>query len=133
MFPSWDSKYTTNINMEMNYLAIRDDQSPNFNEPLFRLICEVSETGKGICSDHVMARTDGSCITNTDIWRVNWWYWRQHQVCGMTGGAWVSSHLWQHYLIVATRNFYAKLIRLWKGAATFLDEMLIPELSMDGS
>ena len=46
MFPSWDSKYTTNINMEMNYWPSEMTNLSELNEPLFRLIREVSETGK---------------------------------------------------------------------------------------
>lgn len=45
----------------------------------------------------------------------------------MTGGAWVSSHLWQHYLYSGDKEFLRKVYPIMKGAATFLDEMLIPE------
>jgi len=45
----------------------------------------------------------------------------------MTGGAWVSSHLWQHYLYSGDKEFLRKAYPIMKGAATFLDEMLIPE------
>lgn len=53
LFPSWDSKYTCNINLEMNYWPSEVTNLSELNEPLFRLIREVSETGKETRSHHV--------------------------------------------------------------------------------
>jgi len=126
MFPSWDSKYTTNINMEMNYWPSEVANLSDLNEPLFRLIREVSETGKE--SAKTMYGKDGWVLHhNTDIWRVTGGIDKATSGMWMTGGAWVSSHLWQHYLYSGDTAFLRKVYPIMKGAAQFLDEMLIPE------
>ena len=126
MFPSWDSKYTTNINMEMNYWPAEPTNLSDLNEPLFRLIREVSETGKE--SAKTMYGKDGWVLHhNTDIWRVTGGIDKAASGMWMTGGAWVSSHLWQHYLYTGDKDFLRQIYPIMKGAATFLDEMLIPE------
>ena len=126
MFPSWDSKYTTNINMEMNYWPSEMTNLSDLNEPLFRLIREVSETGKE--SAQTMYGKNGWILHhNTDIWRVTGGIDKAASGMWMTGGAWVSSHLWQHYLYSGDKEFLRKAYPIMKGAATFLDEMLIPE------
>ena len=126
MFPSWDCKYTTNINMEMNYWPSEMTHLADLNEPLFRLIREVSETGKE--SAQTMYGKDGWVLHhNTDIWRVTGGIDKATSGMWMTGGAWVSSHLWQHYLYSGDKEFLRKAYPIMKGAATFLDEMLIPE------
>lgn len=126
MFPSWDCKYTTNINMEMNYWPSEMTHLADLNEPLFRLIREVSETGKE--SAQTMYGKNGWVLHhNTDIWRVTGGIDKATSGMWMTGGAWVSSHLWQHYLYSGDKEFLRKAYPIMKGAATFLDEMLIPE------
>lgn len=126
MFPSWDCKYTTNINMEMNYWPSEMTNLSELNEPLFRLIREVSETGKE--SAQTMYGKNGWVLHhNTDIWRVTGGIDKAASGMWMTGGAWVSSHLWQHYLYSGDKEFLRKAYPIMKGAATFLDEMLIPE------
>lgn len=126
MFPSWDGKYTTNINMEMNYWPSEMTNLSELNEPLFRLIREVSETGKE--SAQTMYGKNGWVLHhNTDIWRVTGGIDKAASGMWMTGGAWVSSHLWQHYLYSGDKEFLRKAYPIMEGAATFLDEMLIPE------
>ena len=98
----------------------------DLNEPLFRLIREVSETGKE--SAQTMYGKNGWVLHhNTDIWRVTGGIDKAASGMWMTGGAWVSSHLWQHYLYSGDKDFLRKAYPIMKGAATFLDEMLIPE------
>lgn len=124
--PSWDSKYTTNINLEMNYWPAEVTRLTDLNEPLFRLIHEVSETGAE--SARVMYGKEGWVTHhNTDIWRVTGGI--DHATSGMwmTCGAWLSAHLWQHYLYTGDRQFLAQAYPIMKGAARFLDGMLIAE------
>lgn len=126
MFPSWDSKYTTNINLEMNYWPSEPTNLSDLNEPLFRLIKEVSKTGS--VSARIMYDKDGWVLHhNTDIWRVTGGIDHASSGMWMTGGAWLSSHLWQHYLYTGDKNFLRNAYPVMKGAATFLDEMLIKE------
>jgi alpha-L-fucosidase 2 len=124
--PSWDSKYTTNINLEMNYWPSEVTRLSDLNEPLFRLIREVSETGAE--SAKIMYGQDGWVLHhNTDIWRVTGGIDRATSGMWMTGGAWLSAHLWQHYLYTGDRRFLEQAYPIIKGAARFLDGMLIAE------
>ena len=69
LFPSWDSKYTCNINLEMNYWPSEVTNLSDLNEPLFRLIKEVSESGKETA--RIMYGANGWVLHhNTDIWRI---------------------------------------------------------------
>lgn len=68
LFPSWDSKYTCNINLEMNYWPSEVTNLSDLNEPLFRLIKEVSESGKETAK--IMYGANGWVLHhNTDIWQ----------------------------------------------------------------
>ena len=69
MLPSWDCKYTCNINLEMNYWPAEPTNLSELTAPLFSLIKDVSETGHN--SARIMYGTDGWVLHhNTDIWRV---------------------------------------------------------------
>lgn len=126
MFPAWDSKYTTNINLEMNYWPAEVTQLSELNEPLFRLIREVSQTGAATA--RTMYGKDGWVLHhNTDIWRVTGGIDHAPSGMWMTGGAWLCSHLWQHYLYTQDKAFLAEWYPVMKGAALFLDQMLITE------
>ncbi len=126
MLPSWDSKYTTNINLEMNYWPAEVTGLSDLNEPLFRLIKDVSETGKKTAG--IMYGKDGWVLHhNTDIWRVTGAI--DHATSGMwmTGGAWLCHHLWEHYRYTMDRDFLRQYYPIMKNAALFLDEMLVKE------
>lgn len=126
MYPSWDCKYTTNINLEMNYWPAEPTNLSDLNEPFFRLIREVSKTGA--VSAKIMYGKDGWVLHhNTDIWRITGAV--DHATSGMwmTGGAWLCNQLYQHYLYTGDKEFLEKIYPVMKGAAIFLDEMLIRE------
>ncbi|MDD2601886.1 MAG: glycoside hydrolase N-terminal domain-containing protein, partial [Prevotella sp.] len=126
LFPSWDSKYTTNINLEMNYWPAEPTNLSDLNEPLFRLIREVSQTGAH--SAKTMYGKDGWVLHhNTDIWRVTGGIDKATSGMWVTGGAWLCSHLWQHYLYTGDREFLREVYPTMKGAAIFLDQMLVKE------
>ncbi len=127
MFPSWDSKYTTNINLEMNYWPAEPTNLTELNEPLFRLISEVAKSG--VVSAKTMYDKDHGWVLhhNTDIWRVTGAIDHAPSGMWMTGGAWVCSHLWQHYLYTGDKKFLKEAYPLMKGAAEFLNSMLIKE------
>lgn len=128
MFPSWDSKYTTNINLEMNYWPAEPTNLSMLNEPLFRLIKEVSETGSETA--RIMYGKGGWVLHhNTDIWRVTGGIDHAPSGMWMTGGAWLCSHLWQHWLYTGDKAFLQRAYPIMKGAALFLDSMLIEEPS----
>lgn len=126
LFPSWDSKYTTNINMEMNYWPSEVTGLSELNDPLFRLIDEVSTTGAVTARD--MYGKDGWVMHhNTDVWRITGTVDRAPSGMWMTGGAWACQHLWQHWLFTGDKEFLRRIYPTMKGAALFLDQMLVKE------
>lgn len=125
-YPSWDSKYTCNINLEMNYWPADVTNLSALNEPLFRLIREVSESGSETAK--TMYNVDGWVLHhNTDIWRITGPV--DHATSGLwyTGGAWLSHHLWDHYLFTGDKEFLRKNYEIMKGAARFVDNMLVKD------
>ena len=126
LFPSWDSKYTTNINLEMNYWPSEVTNLADLNEPLFRLIDEVSQTG-AVTAREQYGKNGWVLHHNTDIWRVTGGIDRSPSGMWMTGGAWLCQHLWQHYLFSGDKEFLRRVYPTMKGAAQFLDEMLVRE------
>ena len=125
MFPSWDSKYTTNINLEMNYWPSEVTNLTELNGPLFRLISEVAETGAETARQ--IYGVDGWVLHhNTDQWRITGPV--DHAQSGMwpTGAAWLCHHLWEHYLYSGDVEFLRKAYPLMKSAALFLENILVP-------
>ena len=126
LFPSWDSKYTTNINLEMNYWPADVTNLQELNEPLFRLIKEVAETGKETAK--IMYGTDGWVLHhNTDIWRITGPVDRATSGMWPSGGAWLSRHLWEHYLYTGNVEFLREVYPILKDAALFFDQNMVYE------
>ena len=121
----WDSKYTININTEMNYWPAEVTNLSNTTEPLFSLIKDLSETGATTAKQMYGCR-GWMAHHNTDIWRiagpVDGAQWGMFP----NGGAWLATHLWQHYLYTGDKIFLKKWYPVIKGAAEFyLDYMQI--------
>jgi alpha-L-fucosidase 2 len=126
MFPSWDSKYTCNINLEMNYWPAEVTNLTELNEPLFRLTKEVSETGAETA--RIMYGADGWVLHhNTDIWRITGPVDRAPSGMWLAGGAWLSSHLWEHYLYTGDKEFLKSVYPTIKKAAIFFDNIMVVE------
>lgn len=126
MLPSWDSKYTTNINLEMNYWPAEVTNLTELNEPLFKLTKEVSETGKE--SAKTMYGADGWVLHhNTDIWRVTGSIDKSPSGMWLAGGAWLSRHLWEHYLYTGDLEFLKSVYPIMKDAAIFFDQVMVKE------
>lgn len=126
LLPSWDSKYTTNINLEMNYWPSDVTNLSELNEPLFRLIREVSESGAETARD--MYGLNGWVLHhNTDIWRITGPVDNPPSGLWMTGGPWLCHHLWDHYLFTGDKAFLQKYYPIMKGAAKFIDELLVED------
>ena len=126
MRPPWDSKYTTNINAEMNYWPAEVTNLPELHEPFIRLVKEVAETGANTA--RVMYGARGWVLHhNTDIWRLTGPI--DYAAPGMwpTGGAWVSQHLWERYLYSGDKTYLAEVYPVMKGAAHFLLDFLVEE------
>lgn len=126
MLPSWDSKYTTNINLEMNYWPAEVCNLSDLNEPLFSLIRDVSETGHRTA--RIMYGADGWVLHhNTDIWRTTGPVDHAPSGMWMTGAAWLCQHLWEHYLYTGDRQFLKQYYPIMVGAARFLNQTMVRE------
>lgn len=126
LWPAWDSKYTTNINLEMNYWPAEGAGLADLQEPLFRLIEEVSKTGAETAKT-MYGKPGWVLHHNTDIWRATGPVDHAPSGMWMTGGAWVCRSLWEHWLYSRDRKFLEWAYPIMKGAAAFLDAMLIKE------
>jgi len=124
--PPWDSKYTININTEMNYWPSEITNLTDMNEPLIKMIRELSETGKTTARD--MYGAQGWVVHhNTDIWRFNgpidgafWGMWPM-------GGAWLSQHLFEKYLFNGNKEYLRSVYPVLKSAVEFYLSFLTEE------
>ena len=120
----WDSKYTININTEMNYWPAEVTNLSETHGPLFSMLKDLSVTGAET------ARTMYDCRGwmahhNTDLWRI----------CGVvdfaaagmwpSGGAWLAQHIWQHYLFTGDKEFLKEYYPILKGTAQFYMDFLV--------
>jgi alpha-L-fucosidase 2 len=124
MHPPWDSKYTININAEMNYWPAEKTNLAELHEPFLQMVKDMSETGRETARIMYGAR-GWMAHHNTDIWRITgavdgafWGNWN-------AGGAWTSQHLWEHYLYSGDKAYLASVYPALKGAATFYVDFLV--------
>ncbi len=123
MFPSWDSKYTTNINLEMNYWPSEVCNLTELNKPLFKLIHEVYEQGKQTARD--MYGAEGWVLHhNTDQWRITGPVDRAQTGLWPMGSAWLCRHLWEHYLYTHDEAFLRQYFPIMLDAACFYTQTL---------
>ena len=123
MFPSWDSKYTTNINLEMNYWPSEVTNLTEMNEPLFKLIRETYEQGKETARD--MYGAEGWVMHhNTDQWRITGPVDRAQTGLWPVGAAWLCRHLWEHYLYTRDEVFLRQYYPIMLDAARFFTQTL---------
>ncbi len=124
--PSWDSKYTCNINLEMNYWPAEVTNLTEMHEPMLQLVREVAETGEHTAK--LMYNTRGWVLHhNTDIWRITGPVDRAASGMWPTGGAWVSQHLWYRYLQTGNKEYLKSIYPVIRGAAMFFNDFLIEE------
>ena len=124
LFPSWDSKYTTNINLEMNYWPSEVCNLTEMNAPLFKLIREIAETGRQTAQD--MYGADGWVLHhNTDQWRITGPV--DHAQTGLwpMGSAWLCRHLWEHFLFTGDKTFLREVFPIMLDAARFYSQTLV--------
>lgn len=123
MRPPWDSKYTININAEMNYWPAERTNLAELHEPFLTMVKELAETGQETA--RVMYGARGwMAHHNTDIWRTTgaidgafWGMWT-------AGGGWTAQHLWEHYLYGGDKIYLASIYPVLKGAALFYVDFL---------
>jgi alpha-L-fucosidase 2 len=125
--PPWQSKWTVNINTEMNYWLAEGANLPELTEPLFSLIHDVSQTGA------LTARTwydaPGWVLHhNTDIWRGTAPIDGPQYGIWPTGGAWLTQHLWWHYQYGGDEGFLRRTAYpLMRGSAEFFVHYLVED------
>jgi len=123
--PPWDSKYTTNINAEMNYWPAEVTNLTEMHEPFIQMAKELSVTGAETAK--MMYNASGWVLHhNTDIWRVTAPVDSAASGMWPTGGAWVCQDLWERYLYTGDKKYLEEIYPIMKGAASFfLDFMII--------
>ena len=125
MNPSWDSKYTTNINTEMNYWSVESGNLSECAEPLIKMVKELTDQGAQVAKEHYGAR-GWVFHQNTDIWRVaapmDGPTWGTFTV----GGAWLCTHLWEHYLYTMDDEFLKEVMPVMEGYVLFFIDFLVP-------
>jgi alpha-L-fucosidase 2 len=126
MRPPWDSKYTIDANLPMNYWPADTTNLAECFTPVFDLIKDLTVTGARTARIQYGA---GGWVThhNTDAWRgtsivdsARWGTWP-------TGGAWLATTIWDHYLFTGDADFLREHYPALRGAAQFFLDTLVPE------
>ena len=126
ILPPWGSKYTININIEMNYWVAEVCNLSECHEPLLRMVGELQAPGRNTAKVHYRA---GGWVAhhNTDLWRgtapvdgAQWGTWPM-------GGAWLCQHLWEHYLYTGDTEHLKKSYPILKGAVEFFLDVLVED------
>ncbi|MBC8026521.1 MAG: glycoside hydrolase N-terminal domain-containing protein, partial [Steroidobacteraceae bacterium] len=122
--PSWGSKYTINVNTQMNYWPAGPAALHECVEPLLRMTQELSVTGGRVAQSMYGAR-GWVAHHNTDLWRaaapIDGAFWGMWQM----GGAWLTLALWDHWDYTRDRTFLGALYPLLKGASEFFIDTLV--------
>lgn len=126
MDPPWGSKYTININTEMNYWPAEPTNLAECVDPLVAMIMDLTDTGARTAKE--MYNAGGWVVHhNTDLWRASAPIDGAGSGPWPTGGAWLSLHLWDHYDYSGDKAFLAKAYPAMKGAAQFFVDTLVEE------
>ena len=124
--PPWDSKYTININTEMNYWPAQACGLGVCVEPLVRMVEDLAVTGAKTATAMYGA---GGWVAhhNTDLWRASapidgafWGLWP-------SGGAWLCKALWDHYDYHRDEAFLRRIRPLLRGASQFFIDVLVED------
>jgi alpha-L-fucosidase 2 len=123
--PPWGSKYTVNINTEMNYWPSEIANLSEMQDPLFNMINELSVTGAKTAKE-VYNAAGWVLNHNTDLWRITnaidgpWGIWP-------TGSAWLCQHIWERYLFTGDKDFLKKYYPAMKNAVLFYLDIMVKE------
>ena len=123
--PPWESKWTLNINAEMNYWPAELCNLSECTGPLFDLIDDLAISGARTAKEQYKCN-GWVAHHNTDLWRgtapIN-------NIDGIwpTGGAWLCYHLWEHYLFTGDKKFLARAYPVMKQASVFFMDYLVED------
>lgn len=129
MLPPWSSNYTTNINLEENYWAAEVTNLSEMHRPLMDFISHLSQTGEKTARAYYGVDKGWCLAHNSDIWAMtcpvglnggdpSWACWNM-------GGAWIATHIWEHYLFTQDKDFLRTHYPILKGAAEFCLNWLV--------
>ena len=123
--PPWGSKYTTNINLQMNYWPAEVANLSECAEPLWSIIDDLVVSGRETARAHYGAR--GWVLHhNTDLWRGTAPINASNHGIWPVGGAWLCQHLWEHYQFSGDREFLSqRAYPTMKEAALFFVDYLV--------
>lgn len=131
MRPPWSSNYTININTEENYWPAENTNLPEMHESLLSFIYNISQTGK-ITAKTFYGADGWAAAHNSDIWAMSnpvgdfgkgdpvWANWTM-------GGAWLSTHIYEHYSFTKDLNFLKQAYPILKGSAEFCLNWLVED------
>ena len=130
MLPPWSCNYTSNINVEENYWAAETAALPEMHQPLLTFMKELQRTGERTAKAYYGVDRGWCLAHNTDIWAMTcpvglhtgdpmWANWNM-------GGAWLSTHIWEHYAFSLDKDFLREYYPVLKGAAEFCLGWLVP-------
>lgn len=134
ILPPWSCNYTSNINLEENYWAAETGAMPEMHQSLLSFMKELQGSGE-LTAKAYYGVNKGWCLAhNTDIWAMtcpvglrsgdpNWANWNM-------GGAWVSTHIWEHYSFSLDKAFLKEYYPVLKGAAEFCMNWLVESRDM---
>jgi len=126
MNPPWGSKYTININTEMNYWPAEETNLSEMHEPLIQMVKELSVTGQETA--RIMYGSRGWVAHhNTDLWRITGPVDGIYSGLWPSGGIWLSRHLWERYLYIGDKAYLQSVYGAMKGAAQFCLDFLTEE------
>ncbi len=131
LLPPWSSNYTTNINVEENYWPAEVTNLSELHMPLLSFIKQLPVTGKDTAREYYGVDRGWCLGHNSDIWAITnpvgqnsgdpqWANWNM-------GGAWIASHIWEHYLFTRDLDFLAEYYPTLKGAAEFCLDWMIED------
>lgn len=125
--PPWDSKYTININTEMNYWPAEITNLSELTDPIIKMAEDLAVTGKSIAKEHY--NMDGWVAHhNTDIWRGAAPINNANHGLWVVGGAWLSQNLWWHYQFTGDKDYLKnRAYPILKEASLFFSEYLVPD------
>ncbi len=125
--PPWDSKYTININIEMNYWPAEMTNLAECAGPLFSMVEDLAVTGQHVAREHYNLK-GWMAHHNTDLWRGAAPINNANHGIWPTGGAWLSQHLWWHYQYTGDTTFLrTRAWPLFKEASRFFAGYLVPD------
>lgn len=126
LLPNWGSKYTVNINTEMNYWPAEVTNLSECHQPLFDMLKDLSESGAKTAKVYYNA---GGWVLhhNTDLWRGTAPVDAARYGMWPTGGSWLCQHIWEHYQFTGDIDFLREYYPIMKGSAQFLMDIMTVE------